>query len=244
MQLKRMLRTTLLGAGLLVLPLVQALEVNIADFLPYVELEYGGERIRVMRIQDQDHRLRGGFAKTSRPCPPFCFQPMQVAPGVKTVGELEVVKFLAGPLKSNTGILVDARTPEWFTRGTIPGAVNIPFTVFDSADTEGMSGEGDASQEAVRLEQAFKLFGVKPRVEEESSFLTKLFSARSGDQSPWDYSEAKTLLLFCNGPWCGQSPRAITGLLHLGYPPEKLLYYRGGMQLWQLGGFTTVVPKS
>jgi len=56
----------------------------------------------------------------------------------------------------------------------------------------------------------------------------------------WDFSNSKELILWCNGPACGQSPRAINGLLKVGYPPEKLFYYRGGMQMWQLFSLTTV----
>ena len=55
--------------------------------------------------------------------------------------------------------------------------------------------------------------------------------------------EAKDLVLWCNGPACGQSPRAIHGLIEVGYPPQKLFYYRGGMQLWQLFGLTTALPE-
>ena len=59
----------------------------------------------------------------------------------------------------------------------------------------------------------------------------------------YDFSKAKTILLYCNGAWCGQSPTAIRALKKLGYPEEKMKYYRGGMQAWQLLGLTTVVPK-
>ena len=58
----------------------------------------------------------------------------------------------------------------------------------------------------------------------------------------WDFTSAKKLILWCNGMWCGQSPRAIQGLLELGYPAEKILYYRGGMQVWQSLGLTVIVP--
>ena len=50
--------------------------------------------------------------------------------------------------------------------------------------------------------------------------------------------KAKTLLLFCNGSWCSQSPNAIMSLVNLGYPLEKLLWYRGGMQDWLIYDFT------
>lgn len=59
----------------------------------------------------------------------------------------------------------------------------------------------------------------------------------------WDFTHAKTILLYCNGAWCGQSPTAINALIELGYPKSKMKYYRGGMQSWQLLGLTTIVPK-
>ena len=39
-------------------------------------------------------------------------------------------------------------------------------------------------------------------------------------------------IFFCNGPQCPQSPSAIRNLLEAGHPPEKILYYRGGMHDW------------
>ncbi|SFV76566.1 hypothetical protein MNB_SUP05-4-31 [hydrothermal vent metagenome] len=56
----------------------------------------------------------------------------------------------------------------------------------------------------------------------------------------WDFSNAKTLVLYCNGFWCGKSPRMIRKLLILDYPANKLKYYRGGMQAWRSVGLTTV----
>ena len=59
-----------------------------------------------------------------------------------------------------------------------------------------------------------------------------------------DFTQAKNLALFCNGPWCDQSPRAIKALIKVGYPAKKLKYYRGGMQLWKNFSLTTVLPSS
>jgi len=56
----------------------------------------------------------------------------------------------------------------------------------------------------------------------------------------WDFSSALDLLLFSNGPWSDQSPRAISYLVEAGYPTEKLRYYRGGLQVWQILGLTLV----
>jgi hypothetical protein len=58
-----------------------------------------------------------------------------------------------------------------------------------------------------------------------------------------DAGVAHQLLLWCNSPSCGQSPRVIKRLLDVGYPPQKLKHYRGGMQMWQPWGLTTVIPE-
>ena len=59
----------------------------------------------------------------------------------------------------------------------------------------------------------------------------------------WNFGAAKTLVLYCNGPWCGQSPTNIRALLEYGYPAHKLKWYRGGMQAWKALGLTTVPLK-
>ena len=85
----------------------------------------------------------------------------------------------------------------------------------------------------------FKLF-LSP-----SAGLDKVLKSFGGVQKngAWDFSNAKDILLYCNGAWCGQSPTAIHALIKMGYPKSKMKYYRGGMQSWQLLGLTTIVPK-
>ena len=58
----------------------------------------------------------------------------------------------------------------------------------------------------------------------------------------YDFTNAKELLLFCNGAWCGQSPESLKELIAIGYPEEKLKWYRGGMQSWLSLGLTTIKP--
>ncbi|WP_296765888.1 rhodanese-like domain-containing protein [Sediminimonas sp.] len=58
------------------------------------------------------------------------------------------------------------------------------------------------------------------------------------DFDGWDCAEAKTVALFCNGLWCGQSPTAIRRMIAAGYPAERIHYYRGGMQSWRVLGLT------
>lgn len=170
-----------------------------------------GESLVIERIQDTAHQLTGEFTKTSRPCPPFCIHPMAAAPGVETVGEIELMDFLETAVAQGRGLLIDSRVPEWFAKGTIPGAVNVPFSTLEPSN---------------------------PYRDE----ILKALGARETGAG-WDFSQAFELLMFCNGPWCDQSPRAIRNLTTAGYPPEKIRYYRGGMQLWLMLGLTVHNPN-
>lgn len=201
----------------------------------YLHVVHEGKSVKVQRVQDPNYELRGYYAKTGRKCPPFCLQPMYADPSVKTVGEVEVLAFMERQLRDGDGFLIDARTPSWHQKGTIPGSINVPFTV--------LSKDEDDPEMAAMLEK----FGAKRRG--PVSTMTKtledwgLLDAQM--KSPtWDFTEVKDLLLWCNGPACGQSPRAVRGLLDVGYPAEKVFYYRGGMQIWQLFGLTTVIPNA
>ncbi len=208
------------------------LEVNISKDLPSVEVMHNGVPVTIQRIQNQNNVLTGGFAKTSRKCPPFCIQPLHPAPGITTVGELEVLNFMQTKLKNGTGVIIDARTPDWHKKGTIPGSINIPFTTFDHSEYHP------------KLREAMAILGVKLKAKGGDLFndlLVKL-GLKDDTSSPWDYSNAKDILLWCNGMWCGQSPRAIKNLLKQQYPANKIYYYRGGMQAWQILGLTVIIP--
>jgi rhodanese-related sulfurtransferase len=60
------------------------------------------------------------------------------------------------------------------------------------------------------------------------------------DNDIFDYTYAKTLIMYCNGIWCGKTPQAIKKLISFGYPAHKLKYYRGGMQSWKGLGLTII----
>ncbi len=235
--MKQSLNSILLVAAIVVSFSAQAgknIKVKITKDISYSTVHDGKELIKISRIQDTSHVIDGSFAKTSRPCPPFCIIPMSLDERVKTVAELEVIKFMETSMYRGDGIIIDARTPSWHKKGTIPGSINIPFTTFEK-DANG-----------VELAEVFESLGAVER-EDVNSFILMVegFGLMGGDQKTeqWDFSNAKELLLWCNGPWCGQSPRAIRALINAGYPAEKLYYYRGGMQMWQSLGLTTVKPE-
>lgn len=188
--------------------------VAITKDMMDVSVQHNGKTIKIQRNQDNGNTIKPDFAQTSRPCPPFCIQPAVVAPGVETIAELEVLDYLSRISAGDSSIVViDSRTPDWVKKGTIPGAKNLPWTQLNPVK---------GADPITIIEILENEFGVK----ESESLL--------------DFSTAKTLVMFCNGMWCGQSPNNIKTLLKFGYPAHKIKWYRGGMQDWEMLGLTTV----
>ncbi len=191
----------------------QELKVKITPTLSALDVVHAGQKVRIQRIQDTGNKIIDDFAKTSRPCPEFCIHAMVVAPGVETLGELELLDFMTRQVPSGQGLVIDARLADFHKIETIPTSINIPFTV----------------------------------IKAENPHIGQILTALGAEMAPnqrWNFQKAKSLALWCNGPWCDQSSRAIQALLSLGYPAAKLKYYRGGMQMWKLMGLTTVVPAT
>ena len=103
--------------------------------------------------------------------------PMHLAPGVRTIGELEVLAHIEAGLP-----LIDTRLPKYVVHGTLPSALAIPHT---------------------RIAECLD-----------------------------EFDPETDTILFCNGPQCAATPDAIRRLLDAGHPPERLLYYRGGIHDW------------
>ena len=116
-------------------------------------------------------------------------QPMSLAPGVRTVGELELIEHLRTERP-----LVDCRLPGYVEHGTIPGAVNIPH-----------------DEIAERMDEL---------------------------------NPAEPTVVFCNGPQCTATAHATDALLAAGWPPERLLYYRGGIHDWVTLGLPLARPRA
>jgi hypothetical protein len=74
-------------AELSVAGVVPALEVNISADVASVDVMHHGRKVTIMRNQNQSNSINPEFARTSRTCPPFCIQPCDLAPGVKTIAE-------------------------------------------------------------------------------------------------------------------------------------------------------------
>ena len=141
-------------------------------------------------------------------------QPITLGDGIQTVGELEVLKFLKLlDINPEAYAIIDSRKPSWYKEITIPHSINIPYT--DIAFDEYFPED---------FKKNLNLLNV------------------SLDKKKLDFSKAKKIIIFCNGSWCAQSVYAIEELVKLGYPRDKLLWYRGGLQDWIGLGFTTIKP--
>jgi rhodanese-related sulfurtransferase len=130
---------------------------------------------------------------------------------IETLAELEVIEYIKQISAGNHEVLIiDARKPIW---PTITGSIPGATHV--------------PFHHFLKKEYALEI------MEDE-------FGVIVNEKQQLDFSKAKTLVIYCNGNWCKMSPTLIRELLSYGYPAEKIKYYRGGMQAWQLLGLTVV----
>jgi len=215
--------------------LIAIVTILSADIKVYqysgVDVNHNGKKVTLEREIDpkcldipilHDYIWEGQYA--SKEVPSECkamfvtsvgqIQPISIHPEVETYGEMEVMHFFK-EMQSDTGkILVDTRGESWFEARSIPGAVNIPHNDISKAE--------DSQKE---FQKALKMMHVK---------------MKNGN---YDFTEAKTMVLFCNGSWCSQSPNMIKNLMAIGYPAEKLKWYRGGMHDWLNLSMTSTTHK-
>lgn len=77
--------------------------------------------------QDRNMSVPDAFKDpASRKCKPFCVQPESIE-GATTV-KLEDFPKLAADLNAGKILLVDMRTPDWYTKETLPGSINLPYS--------------------------------------------------------------------------------------------------------------------
>jgi len=84
----------------------------------------------------------------------------------------------------------------------------------------------NVKDDKAKMERVFKVLGVK----------------RATDGS-LDTTNVMDVAFYCSGLWCDKSSDFIQKFLDMGYPADKILYYRGGFQMWKILGFTTVANQ-
>jgi len=197
-----------------------------------VETTYKDKEISIKRLRHPEckkvaitpHNLFGG-SLAARAVPRECkrsivtslgaTQPIKIDNEIETVGELEILRFLAIlEFEPDKYALIDARNPHWYKQMTIPNAINIPYSHMKEDDA------------------LFK----------EYTRALKLLNIKKDKNGKLDFSLAKEVIVFCNSNWCVQSVWAVKSLVKMGYPKNKIYWYRGGLQDWVASGFTTVPP--
>jgi len=129
--------------------------------------------------------------------------------GVETLGELEVLAFI-DKLKEKKGrLLIDVRENALYEKETIPGAINLPLS---------MLKDGSRYQKEV---------------------LHLLGATVKKSDTKWSFPTAEALLIFGGSSTTPEASSALKKLLDLGYPSNKLYYYRGGLSAWKALGLTT-----
>lgn len=182
-------------------------EVFITHDVRDVSLQLEGQSWLIQRNQDPNMTLTPLFTNTTV----GFLQPMQLDPGIDTVGELEVLELMRQMQTDASIVLVDTRPFLPYERLHIPGAINIPPQLFKN--------------EFAAIET-----------------LESQLNVTTSDSGELNFDHAKTVIAYSNGHFCAMTPYAIKyapySLLKLGYPPEKIKYYRGGMQDWTSVGLT------
>lgn len=172
-----------------------------------------GKSCTIGRNQTKGNKVHALYETTDRGMP----TPISLAPGIETLGELEFIGYMQKAEKDPNIMIVDTRTEGWHNNLRIPCTVNVPYTLLND-------------DEFVATTTLMEQFGVTEK-----------------DDGTLDFSKAKTIVGYCNGFWCGQTPgmfvNAKFSLKNLGYPVEKLKYYRGGMQAWTALGMSVVGAK-
>ncbi|WP_420550390.1 rhodanese-like domain-containing protein [Litorivicinus lipolyticus] len=173
-----------------------------------VTVELGDKTCVIERNATAGNQVHEAYNKTGQGMP----QPMIVSAGIDTLGELEFIDYMEQASVDSSILVVDTRTENWHEDLHIPCTTNVSFKNF-----------ADIKDDA--------LF-----------YLTEVFGVEENDDGSLNFDNAKTIVGYCNGYWCGQTPamfkRAKYSMVALGYPVEKLKYYRGGMQAWTSLGLT------
>ncbi len=197
---------SIVGMGLIITG-VQALavDIKITKELTSITTKDRGNNVIIKRVQEPNSKLNSDFNNIPKECPPYCIQPMNIGK-VKTVGELEVLNFIKEMENNTNTLLIDARSRTWYKKGTIPTAINLPFSI----------------------------------LKKDGKYIKKILALLGGKEidKKWNFDNAETLLIFSNGAWDKDATTEIKNLVEMGYPEDKILYYRGGMQMWNSVGLT------
>lgn len=127
-----------------------------------------------------------------------------------------------------------------------PGVVTL--TELDILDfLQSRVAEGDGLLVDARLPDAYRAASIPGAISVPSATLVAgnpyredllLALGATGALGNMNFSNAFDLVVFDEGPWSPTARSAVARLLEVGYPAQKLFYYRGGLQAWQALGLS------
>ena len=171
------------------------------------------KKLKLVEVKHENKKvlIERRLLDSKKTCPPFCISPMNIK-SVLTVGELEVLAFIDKLKEKRARLLIDVRESRLYDKGTIPGSINIPFSM------------------------------IKPKSSYQEEVLLLLGAKKEDGKSSldWSFDEVQSLLIFGDSIISNEAADTIKELLRLGYPGSKLLYYRGGVKSWKALGLTVV----
>lgn len=183
-----------------------ALWAQETGVLTNVSFTLNGQERSITQSAEVEGELLAALYDRPADCEGICVAPMQVAEDVATIGELDVIDFIATSVVTGAGLLIDSRMPE-DRSATITGSVNVPGALL-----------GD-----------------------DNPFRSDILVALGARQfeGVYNFADAIPLVVFDNGPTDDAAAAMVVALVDLGYPVDRIEYYRGGVQVWAALGLTT-----
>jgi len=124
------MKTSIIATALILIGTHQlvAKDIKITEDISSIIAKDKGRDIVIKRSTNINTKLNNALINIPKECPPYCIQPMKIG-DVKTVGELEVLEFIKEMKDNHNMLLIDTRARQWYKKGTIPSAINLPFTM-------------------------------------------------------------------------------------------------------------------
>ena len=202
----------------------RGVDVKVRDKNGYRHVKVKRERPEKCRKLSPNTKLVWGGSYAAAAVPDECKKtficttgkilPIKMDEDIETYGVLEVLSFIKEMQKDKNKVLVDARKEPWYEYRTIPGAVNMPFYYF--------------------RDRAF--------YKDEFAYAMRYLGGVKDEEGEYEFEHPKTIVVFCNGPWCSLSSEFVKALEEEGFPIENIKWFRGGMQAWLLANMTSTRP--
>lgn len=189
---------------------------------------------KLIKVQPTKSRI---LFPPSTDCFLDCLQRVVAAPGVMTIAEVELLGFLK-ELAHERLEVYDVRTELEYSSATIPGSKHLSMQALVLPPLGVSKGLSTLFEKSLNVRK-------RTRVSRFVRWLESLgFLGGRYKTDEWDFTDAKEMVLWCGDATCASAAKAIQTFIDLGYPAERLYYYRGGIHAWAGLGLTVVHGKT